>query len=48
MGRQLYTVTGQHFEEEELQAVVDSGEAHSIYQRALMAPGQSHQVSLGP
>lgn len=46
VGRQLHTVTGQHFEDEELQAVVDSGEAHSIYQRALMAPGQSHQVCL--
>ena len=44
VGRQLYTVTGQHFSDEELQNVVASGESHNIYQKALMAPGQSYQV----
>ena len=44
MGRQLFTVTGQHFNDEELSAVVASGESHNIYKQALMAPGQSYQV----
>ena len=45
VGRQLYTVTGQQYSEEELQEVVDSGGQDLIYQQALMAPGSQRDVS---
>ncbi|KAK9808185.1 hypothetical protein WJX73_006209 [Symbiochloris irregularis] len=44
VGRQLYTVTGQQFSDEELQEVVDSGGQDRIYQQALMAPGAQRDV----
>lgn len=46
VGRQLYTVTGQQYSDDELQEVVDSGGQDMIYQQALMAPGQQRDVRL--
>lgn len=44
VGRQLYTVTGQQYSDDELQEVVDSGGQDMIYQQALMAPGQQRDI----
>ena len=48
VGRQLYTVTGHRYDEDELQEVVDSGGQDQIYQQAFLAPGAKRDVRPTP
>lgn len=41
MQRQLYTVTGQHYEEEEVDHLIQTGEAGGIYSKAIMADSKN-------
>lgn len=40
--RRVYTVTGQHATEEQIDQLIDAGEGESVFQRAIMEQGRGH------